>query len=62
MADISEDLSGTEKTEDKTVSAEFSCTGAAKKVTECDSMLFREMMEVPYTRIWVHKKHSKSYL
>jgi len=48
--------SGTQKSEAKTVNAEFRCNGAPSMITECEALLFRDEMKVPYTRTWTKKE------
>ena len=48
-------FTGTEKSEERTVSAEFACVGAPYRITECDALMFSDRLEVPYTRHWVEK-------
>ena len=47
---------GESNTESKMVRADFMCNGAARKVTECDALMFRESIDVPYKRTWVQKE------
>ena len=49
-------FTGTENSEERTVSAEFACTGAPYMITECDALMFSDQLEVPYTRHWVQKE------
>lgn len=46
---------GQSREESKSVTAEFWCTSSAYTVTECQSFLFRDKVEVPYTMTWIRK-------
>jgi len=50
---------GTDKTETKTVAAQYQCTAPAYRTVECHALLFKYKTTIPYTQTWT-KKSDKS--
>ena len=46
---------GEDRTETKTMTAEFPCVAAAGSTTVCKALIFKYLATVPYTQTWQHK-------
>jgi len=47
---------GTERSETKSMEAQYNCVAPAGKSVSCEALLFKYQLDVPYTQTWQHKR------